>query len=302
MDNLKDGVVKPDIYDPKFNRAYAELATHYHTLIDPCRRGHPKDNPRVERIMPYIRDSFWRGREFGSMEEARQEAIRWCLEVAGRRIHGTTRQRPLEHFTQEEKNHLLLLPYQPWEMVTWQKAKVGRDSHATVARGVYSVPYRYVGQTLQVRISKTTVQFFRGEELVRTHLKAAPGERRTDPADLPPGKAAFYERNPQWCLERAQALGPVVSQAVQEILAVPTLYNLRQAQGILRLGERYGAIRLNAAAERALAYGDPKYRTIKNILEQGLDRLPLAFAEEKDVPAFLHGQQGFALSGKEELP
>lgn len=236
------------------------------------------------------------------MEEARREAIRWCVEVAGQRIHGTTRQRPLEHFAHEEKKHLLFLPAQPWEMVTWQKAKVGRDSHATVAGSVYSVPYRYVGQTLQVRLSKTTVQFFRGEELVRTHLKAAPGERRTDPADLPPGKAAFYERNPQWCLGRAQALGPVVHQAVREILAVPTLYNLRQAQGILRLGERYGATRLNAAAERALAYGDPRYRTIKNILEDGLDRLPLAFAEAKDVPAFLHGQQEFALSGKEELP
>ncbi len=72
----KNAVLKPDIYDPKFNHAYAELAAYYQTLIDPCRRGHPKDQPRVERVMPYIRDSFWRGRHFGNLEEARKAAVR----------------------------------------------------------------------------------------------------------------------------------------------------------------------------------------------------------------------------------
>lgn len=145
MDNLKDGVLKPDLYDPKFNRAYDELGRYYRTLIDPCRAGHPKDKPRVERVIPYLRDSFWRGRQFASLEEADREAPRWCLEVAGARIHGTTRQRPLELFQREEQPCLLPLPPEPWELAVWQRAKVAQDSHASVARSLYSVPYRYMG-------------------------------------------------------------------------------------------------------------------------------------------------------------
>ena len=91
-DNLKAGVPRPDLYDHKLNRAYEELARHYGTLVDPCRAGHPKHKPRVERPIPYIRDSFWAGRTFGSLEEINRAAEKWCLLVAGRRVHGTTRQ------------------------------------------------------------------------------------------------------------------------------------------------------------------------------------------------------------------
>ena len=64
-DNLRTGVDRPDLYDPKLNRAYGDLAAHYGCLIDPARASKPKDKPRVERPMPYVRDSFWRGRELG---------------------------------------------------------------------------------------------------------------------------------------------------------------------------------------------------------------------------------------------
>ena len=90
-DNLKTGVDKPDLYDPKINRSYAELAAHYGCLIDPARAIKPRDKARVERPMPYVRDSFWRGREFASLPQMQAEAVRWSLEVAGRRAC-----RPLE--------------------------------------------------------------------------------------------------------------------------------------------------------------------------------------------------------------
>lgn len=84
-DNLKTGVDKPDLYDPKINKAYAELATHYGALVNPARALKPKDKLRAERPMPYIRDSFWCGREFTSIEHMQAEAVTWAQNVAGQR-------------------------------------------------------------------------------------------------------------------------------------------------------------------------------------------------------------------------
>ncbi|NPV81934.1 MAG: IS21 family transposase, partial [Firmicutes bacterium] len=152
MDNVASGVLKPDIYEPLLNRAYEEMAAHYGVLIDPCRKGKPKDKPRVERAIPYVRDSFWRGRSFSSLTEINREAIRWCTEIAGMRIHGTTRQKPLEVFNLVEKPMLKSLP-ERWEIAVWQTAKVGPDSRCAVRRTLYSVPWQYMGRELSVRIT-----------------------------------------------------------------------------------------------------------------------------------------------------
>lgn len=86
-DNLKTGVVRADRYDPQFNRAYRELAEHHGALVDPARALHPKDKPRVERAMPYVRDSFWSGQPFTSIETMVEAAVVWCRDVAPRRRH-----------------------------------------------------------------------------------------------------------------------------------------------------------------------------------------------------------------------
>ena len=302
LDNLADGVLRPDIYDPLFNRAYAELACHYGFLIDPARKGHSQDKPRVERVVPYVRDSFWRGRDFSSEEEANREAQRWCLEVAGRRIHGTTGQRPLELYAREERAGLLPLPAEPWEMREWTTAKVAPDAHCHVAKGFYSVPWGLIGHRLEACVTEKTVQFFQGEQIVKTHPRVPPGRKQTDFADLPADRVAFFLRTPQWCRKQAGQLGTHVLETVTEVLSVNTLYNLRQAQGILRLEEKYGPERLDAACRRALAYGDPRYRTVKNILENDLDGKPVDAPRDggRAVGAFLHGQQQFAPSAAAE--
>jgi hypothetical protein len=271
LDNLKSGVLHPDLYDPLLNRGYAELAHHFGCLIDPARSAKPKDKPRVERQIPFVRESFWTGRTFSSLEEINSSAERWCLRVAGSRDHGTTHTPPVLLFQTIEQSAMLALPTTPFEIVTWAKAKVGRDCHAQVRSSLYSIPSRYVGQRLDVRLGPSLVRFYAGTELAKTHLRGKPGQRQTDWNDYPPEKAAFFQRTPAWCREHASQLGQHVRAAVDELLDQHQLHYLRQSQGIIRLAETYGQARLDAACGRALAYGNPRYRTIKTILEQGLD-------------------------------
>jgi hypothetical protein len=140
-----------------------------------------------------------------------------------------------------------------------------------VQNSLYSIPSRYVGQRLDVRLGAKIVRFYAGTELAKTHLRGKPGQRQTDWNDYPPEKAAFFQRTPDWCREQASQLGEHVRAAVDELLDQHHLHYLRQSQGIIRLAEKYGEMRLDAACQRALAYGNPHYRTIKTILEKGLE-------------------------------
>ena len=142
----------------------------------------------------------------------------------------------------------------------------------------------------------------RRRELVKTHPRATKGRRRTDWSDYPPEKVAFLERTPTWCRKQAAELGGAVARLVAELLAGNALHHLRAAQGVLRLGDRYGPERLDAACARALACGDPSYRTVKGILAAGLDAAPLATqpATARAVPALLRGAA--ALVGDLETP
>jgi transposase len=127
-DNLKTGVERPDLYDPKLNRSYGELGRHYGTLIDPARARKPKDKARVERQVPYVRDSFWRGREFASLAEMQTAAVTWCLQVAGRRAHrGLDGAAPLAVFEAAEREALIPLPATRFTLATWSIAKVAPD-------------------------------------------------------------------------------------------------------------------------------------------------------------------------------
>ena len=295
-DNLKTGVLKADLYDPAFNRGYEELARHYGFLIDPARAAKPTDKPRVERVVPFIRNDFWQGRSFSSLAEINAALEDWCINVAGQRIHGTTRQRPIEVFREVEQAALRPLPEAPFELATWSEAKVAKDCHIQVASAWYSVQHEYRGKTVAVRLTPRLVQCYLAYKLIKTHLRVPKGQRSTDWDDYPPELAAFFRRTPDWCLEQARALGPAVSEAVATVLEVHALHRLRQAQGIVRLADKYGVARLNAACIRANAFGDPGYRTVKSILERGLDKQPEPPVQQRLAGAFLRGPKAFLTS------
>lgn len=291
-DNLKTGVIRPDRYDPKLNRAYAEMAAHYGCLIDPARAGKPKDKPRVERMMPYVRDSFWRGRSFGSVVDMQTRAVDWCLTVAGTRPHRSLDgAQPAAVFDAVEAAALLGLPAAPFELARWLAPKVAPDCHVNIDKVLYSVPWAHIGTQVDARVTDTVVQIFAAGELIKTWPRAERG-RRTDDADYPPEKVAFFMRTPVWCRNRAEGLGVHVAELVAGLLADRALHHLRAAQGILGLAEKYGPGRLDAACGRALAVGDPSYRTVKGILAIGADQQvgpPVPDTASAATPAHLHG-------------
>ncbi len=292
-DNLSAGILRADRYDPRVNRAYSELARHYGCIVDPSRAAHPKDKPRVERQVSYARESFFRGREFASLEEMRREAARWATSVAGRRVHGTTAERPLEAFLQRESAGLLPLPVRHWELVEWTSAKVHSDCHLQADRARYSVPYRYIGRQLDVRLGSDTVEVYDGATLVTSHVRR-PSGRATRLEHYPEAGQAFLRATPAECRGRAVRIGPATAELVNALLATETLHHRREAQAVLRLADRYEPERLERACRRALDAADGRLRTVRGILERGLDAV---LPEEIPMPQF----SGAFLRGPEAL-
>ena len=282
---------RPDLYDPKINRSYAELAAHYGALVDPARAFKPKDKPRVERPMPYVRDSFWRGREFTSVEAMRTAAVSWSSDVAGQRacrpLDGAT---PGAVFAAVEAPALAPLPATPFVLASWSMAKVGPDIHAKVGATLYSLPWRFLGDRVDARSTTSMVQFFRNGELIKTHPRKERG-KQTDLSDYPPEKIAFHMRTPIWCRRRAAEIGPACEAVLGELLAENVLFRLRAAQGVLGLADKHDPGRLEAACAKATAAGDPSYRTIKGILAAGTETASTAARPGGDAgaPAHLHG-------------
>jgi len=295
-DNLSAGISRPDRYDPRVNRAYGELARHYGCLIDPARVAKPRDKARVERGVSYARESFFRGRALGDLATMRLEAARWCREVAGQRLHGTTGARPYGVFQQQEAATLRPLPPHAWELVAWTSALVGADCHLRVAGVSYSVPYTHVQQRLEVRLGQRTVQIYDGASLVTSHTRQATG-RVTRLDHYAEAGQAFLRGTPATSLRRAEAVGPATTVLVQALLVEATLTRLREVQALLRLRERFPPERLERACCRATTLGDGRFRTVRGILERELDRLPLE-PEPAGQPtrAFLRGPAAFTAS------
>lgn len=288
-DNLKTGTIKADLYDPKLNRGYVELAEHYGCLVDPARAIKPKDKARVERPMSYIRESFFRGREWASLEEMQAAGVVWSRDVAGQRRHRNLGgAAPMAVFTAFEQPALRALPHQRFESASWSRPKVGTDCHINVAGALYSVPWRLIGQRVEARYTPTLVEVFVGPDLVKTHPRVAK-RTQTDWADYPPEKAAFFMRTPLWCRRRAQELGPDVAALVEDLMSINALHRLRSCQGVIGLADKHSAERLNAACRRALQVGDPTYRTVKGILAAGTETQTPTEPESPVTPAHLHG-------------
>lgn len=275
-DNLKAAVAKILVHDPVLGEAYRRMAQHYGFVISPTRPYTPRHKGKVESGVHYVKRNFMAGQQFLDIYVANQRLKTWVQERAGTRQHGTTHQAPLHLFNEYERAALLPLPAEPFTLREIKLVTVHPDCHVSIDESYYSVPHIYIGQTLDAFIGERVVEIYRGQDLVATHERSQePGKWHTRLEHYPEHKAAYLQRTPDYCRQVAARLGPATSQVVDTLLGDRPLYRLRSVQAILRLEETVGARRLEAACARALYFGDPHYRRIKEILNAALDREPL---------------------------
>jgi transposase len=275
IDNLKAAVLKAVFDDPQVQYAYRECAEHYGFLIAPCRVATPEHKGKVEQGgVHYVCRNFLGGRLPTLITQANTQVRVWCQTTAGLRIHGTTKERPLDRFEQVEQGCLKPLPQSPYDITVWKNVKLYRDGYVTFDQSFYSVPCRlYPGRVWICGGSKQVRIFDATYHLVATHERAQkPGERHTQLGHLPPEKVPGLIQDRDSLLAEARAVGPATLQVVQALLDDPILYRIPTAGRLVRLKNRFGPQRLEAACRRAWAFDDPSYKTIKRILVQGLEQ------------------------------
>ncbi|MCW2529013.1 MAG: Integrase catalytic region [Pseudonocardiales bacterium] len=220
-DNLTPVITAADPVKPTFTVGWLDYAQDRGFGTDPARVRSPKDKPRVERIVQYVRGNFFAGETFTDLADAQLRAQAWCLSTAGLRVHGTTAQRALEHFTATEAPALIALPDRSYDVPIFATPKVARDLHIELARSLYSVPAEFIGQRVDVRADSRLVKVFHRGQLIKTHPRVAAGSRSTDPGDYPVGRADYALRDVTSLAAKAAAAGPAVGVYATRLLDTP---------------------------------------------------------------------------------
>ncbi len=299
-DNFPAAVAGTDPLNPRLTRGFLEYAQHRGFFVDPARVRHPKDKPKVESGVRYVRGRFFKGGNFHDLSDLRQQARHWCLETAGQRVHGTTRRLPLVVFQEEEQAKLLPWDGEPYDVPDWRTVTVHPDHHIAYRYAIYSATYSSCppGTELEVRGDSKLVRLYRRGVLVKVHPRQPRGGRSTDPDDYPPELTAYTLRSPNYLRQQCAKLGEAVSAFADRLLGGPTpWFKLRQAHKVLRLGERYGASRLNAACQKALAVDLIDVRRLERILTEALEEeaMPAAMAVAPPPGRFARPGNVFAI-------
>lgn len=279
-DNLKAAMVRAVVRDQEAQRSYREFSEHCDFLISPCEPGKPEHKGKVEKGgVHYVKRNALAGRKFKTPDQnvhhANAHLLRWCTEVAGVRVHGTTKEKPLVRFEQE-KTRLNPLPATRYEIAMWKKVKLHPDCHIVFEGAYYSAPHRLVGQKLLVRATPQRLEIYHQHERVATHMRARrPGERVSNFVHYPPTKLEGFLATPVRLREQAAQVGPKTSELIERLLAEKPVDRLRAAQGIMSMARRYGPARVEAACRRALVFNIVSYRSVKTILAKAMENEPL---------------------------
>ena len=299
-DNMATIVEHADATEPRLNQAFTEYAQSRGFLIDPARVRRPQDKPRVERVVPFVRGSFFAGEEFLDLADAQRRAQAWCSGRAGLRIHGTTQCRPAEMFALEEAPRLAPAPTSRYDLPVYARAKVHRDHHIEVAKALYSVPGNLIGARVEARADRELVRIFHRGALVKVHPRTRAGGRVTDPADLPAEKTAYAMRDLDALQRLAAGHGPAIGGYAAALLDNPLPWTkMRQVYALLGLVKKWGPERVEAACARASEAEAFNVALIGRMLERGTENAPAPIVHPRpaSVPArFARPIEDFATS------
>ena len=242
LDNLKAGILSPDIYDPTLNRTFAELCEHYDTIADPARICSPKDKGKIERIIPLARE-LYRSLRAKYPDENLQflnaKALIWCTEDYGKRKHGTTGIPPMLAFRELEQPCLRPLPRGAFVPASWTTAKVHPDQFIQVHGKYYGLPALFIGKRVEVRSTSTTIEIYSDHHIVRTYPLSS-RRRSYLPNDFPPWAEPFVPGSyANYLVSKADELAPIAGSYLRAIILEQGNLGLRRAQGCLAILARY---------------------------------------------------------------
>ena len=298
-DNLKSGVTHPSRYEPDINPTYQEMAEHYGITVIPARVRKPKDKAKVENAVLIV--DRWilaalRNHTFFSLSELNIAIAEKLKEYNNRKFQklDTTRQ---ELFETIDKPALEPLPVNRYEYAEWAKSRVNLDYHIEVHDHFYSVPYTLVRELIDVRITSQTVEVLHKNHRVASHQRHYKiGGQTTRPEHMPKSHQKHLEWTPTRIINWAVEVGPNTGRLITRIMNSSTHIEqgYRSCLGIMRMEKQYTAERLEAACTRALFIKAYAYKSVKSILQNGLDQQPHPFGESirTDNPVKHHNIRG----------
>lgn len=279
-DNTKTAVIKPDRYEPDLNPSFAEMAAHYGAAVIPARIRKPRDKAVVEVSVQIAQRwivAALRNRTFHSLAEI-NEAIWELLERINSRKFKAIDATRAELFDKLDAPALKPLPATRYVYGEWKKATVSIDYHIALYKHYYSVPYRFAGKRLDVRLTALTVEVFLNNKRIASHPRGyLAGGYTTCREHMPESHKRYLEWTPSRIVKWAAATGPATAELVKNILKMKPHpeQGFRSCLGIISLSKRFGASRVEAAARRTLAIRSYSYTSVKSILDKKLDSQPI---------------------------
>lgn len=277
LDNLGEGVRKPDVYDPAVNPLYRDVLKHYGAVALPCRVRDPDRKGKVESGVGHAKKTPLKGKKFESLEQAQAYLDAWEANWADTRIHGTTKRQVAAMFA-EEKPSLLPLPVEPFRYYKYGERGVHLDGCVEVEAAYYSAPPGWIGRKVQVQWNDAHVRLIdpRSGQLLREHLRQPRGGRRIEEHDKP----AKTPLSTLKLLERAARTGKSTGALCRSLYESEGPAAVRRILGVLHLAKKYGAASCDEACEMAVETGAGGYRFVRKYLERR--KPPLASLNQID--------------------
>ena len=265
LDNLREGVLTPDIYDPTLNPLFKDVLAHYGVVAMPCRIKDPDRKGKVESGVGHAQKTPLKGQRFESLDEAQAYLDRWELRWADTRIHGTTKRQVAAMFA-EEKPSLLPLPIEPFRYYQYGDRVVHLDGCVEVEAAYYGLPPGWIGKLVKVQWDGLHVRILDPEtyQLLREHIRQQRGRYRIKPEDNPKKTPSSTAQ----LLARAARAGSHIGAFCQAIHRHQGETGIRRILGVLSLAKKYGVATVEDACSAALDLGVHEYRFIRRYLER----------------------------------